>query len=167
MSVRMDESTDVAQQRDETTGGSTPAGREGRRSLLLVAILVVAVVVGVTLWRSGDGPEHQATATKDPAATPPDHDVVGLVADASGRGNDTGEIFEVTSNWELRWTRDGQGPFEIELLTESGVSRGVVVRGEDRPQGSTFLSETGRLRLKVTASDPWTTKVVAPGQAEE
>jgi hypothetical protein len=77
-----------------------------------------------------------------------------------GSGDETTTAFTAASNWEITWTAKPESDFSVELLDKDGASRGVIVTGKKKARGSTFVSEEGDFKLKVTASSPWTIEIV-------
>lgn len=83
-----------------------------------------------------------------------------VLLELEGTDEAISDHFEVKGNWELRWESRGQGPFSVELFTDDGTSRGIIVQGEGGEEGSAFASEEGRFSLLITAEGPWAIRVL-------
>jgi hypothetical protein len=77
-----------------------------------------------------------------------------------GSGDKTTKAFSAAANWQIIWAAKAGSGFTVELLDKNGVSRGDIVTGKKQAKGSTFVSEAGEFKLKVTASGPWTIAIV-------
>lgn len=137
-----------------------PDARPDRRrwwvllGLLLVAALAAAVALvtrdGSDTPRPGSSPSPTRGITQAP---------VRPVASFSGSGNETTATFGAALNWELRWTAEPGSGFTVELLNSSGASLGKVVTAGKRTSGSTFVSQAGSFKLRVTSKQAWTVSV--------
>jgi hypothetical protein len=141
------------------------AGSQPRkRRLLVVVIAIVVVAAAVTVvWlftRSDDKPAAAppgSTSTRTRASSPPAK--AGRVKSFSGHGNDVTKAFNVAANWEVRWRTGTRKAFAIELLGKGDESRGQIVLAKKKSTGSTFVSEAGHFKLKITAAGNWSVKV--------
>jgi hypothetical protein len=135
--------------------------RRGRAAFVVVAAAVIGLAVVAVATRSDDTPAARDRTTTTDATTPPTPGEPGLVATFSGSGNDTTDEFEVGPNWEVRWQASGPGPFSVELFTTTGQSRGRIVDRADRTEGATFIVESGRFTLQVSADGEWSIRVIS------
>jgi hypothetical protein len=138
----------------------TAEGRGGSRTILWVAVAVIAaVLIGLGLWLALGLGEGADTVADDPGEQPT---AVDGVAQFSGNGDDTTDSFEVAGNWQIEWETSGES-FQVELFTEDGSSRGVIVDSAGEAEGGTFVTEGGKFYLEVTADDDWTILILDGG----
>jgi hypothetical protein len=149
---------------DDPTGDREPNSR--LRIALVVLVVVIAAAVAILALNTDDDdvkPQGATTTTESnsqtTATTAADPDLAGHF---SGTGDDTSESFEVTDNWEIRW-QAADSPFEVELFTEDGSSRGTIVTSSGDVEGSTFVVEAGRFYLMVRTTGDWSVDIVDPG----
>jgi len=129
-----------------------------------IAAVVIAVVVIVAVFSNGadegaavpDRPSKTSTTSASPNSAPK----VGSLAKFSGRGDKTTTTFRAAANWEIKWGTQADKQFAVELLDKNGTSRGQVVVATKRVQGSTFVSEAGEFKLKVSATGDWSIEVI-------
>lgn len=107
------------------------------------------------------GDSGATTTTPVAASSEPAGAQVEPVAEFSGEGNETTESFDVEVNWELRWRVSEGERFAVELLTNDDVSRGHVVDATDKSEGTTFVSEAGEFKLRVSSDAPWSVQIVS------
>jgi len=148
----------------------TPGGRRLPRQRLMLfvwgalAAAVIAAVIIVAVLSNGsdkgagvtDRPSKTATTSASPSSAPK----VGSLAKFSGRGDKTTTTFRAAANWEIKWGTQAGKQFAVELLDKNGRSRGQVVVATKRAQGSTFVSEAGEFKLKVSATGDWSIEVI-------
>ena len=138
--------------------------RRPRRAILFVvnAVIVVVAVVAFLLTRDADEtsdsvvPVERSTSTSEDS--PP---AVDSLVELEGAGDDTTDVFAADLNWELRWSVGGEDAhFEVELFSEDGESRGVVIQDREESEGSTFVSEAGSFYLEVRSDGDWTIDIL-------
>lgn len=126
-------------------------------SVLLVLIFALGCTRGTTSQPpSGEASPPQSDAATDEASQPQGD----VILELEGDGEAISDHFSVKGNWELRWESRGSGPFTVELFTDDGTSRGIIVQGEGGKDGSAFASEEGSFSLLITAEGPWSIRVL-------
>jgi len=126
---------------------------------VIAAVIIVAVLSNGSDKGAGvtDRPSKTATTSASPSSAPK----VGSLAKFSGRGDKTTTTFRAAANWEIKWgTTRADKQFAVELLDKNGTSRGQIVVAAKRAQGSTFVSEAGEFKLKVSATGDWSIEVI-------
>ncbi|WP_157610592.1 hypothetical protein [Terrabacter sp. Soil810] len=141
-----------------------------RRPWLYVGVglaLVLALIVFFVARSQGAGAPAGAGRQGYPSPSPTSSPSAGTSAAKAGSlerfdGSDgkTTTTFKAASNWQINWEAKAGNGFTVELLDKQGVSRGEIVTAKKKAKGSTFVSEGGEFKLKVTASGPWTIGIV-------
>lgn len=134
-------------------------------SAALVALALVVVALLVIRSQGADEPGRagrpaSSSQSPSPSANSSPVATAESLARFEGSSNETTTAFAAASNWEIGWAAKPGSGFAVELLDKDGVSRGEVVTGKKKAKGSTFVSEEGNFKLKVTASGPWTIEIV-------
>jgi hypothetical protein len=153
----------------------TPGGRRlpHQRSMTFVwaalALIVMGVVTIIAVQANGsdndaevqDRPSEAATSSASPSPAP----TVGSLTKFSGDASKTTTTFRAAGNWELKWRTQRDRQFAVELLEKDGTSRGQIVTAKKKTEGSTFVSEKGEFKLKVTAAREWSIEIVGRSPA--
>jgi hypothetical protein len=143
---------------EEDVAHSVP-DRTSRRWWPWLALLVVIAAVAVVILLTRDDasePGPRSSASPSPGAT---RVTVSRVASYSANLGTTTDTFQAENNWQLRWSAPVGSGFAVELLKEDGTSLGTVVRGGKRSSGTTFVSQSGMFKLKVTSRSPWSIQI--------
>jgi hypothetical protein len=146
----------------DLSGGRPASSRRSRLyiggGLALVLLLIVFFVVrsqsADDQSSAGQPSSRSHSTTSTPAAK------AGSLARFDGSGDKTTTAFSAASNWEIAWQAQPGSGFTVELLDKDGVSRGEIVTGKKQAKGSTFVSEAGEFKLKVSASSRWKIGIV-------
>lgn len=130
--------------------------------------LVLALVVFFVVRSQGADPAGSAGRTAQPSSMAPSAQAAKAesLARFKGSGDKTTTEFSAASNWQIAWVAKAGSGFTVELLDKNGVSRGEIVTGKKQAKGSTFVSEAGEFKLKVTASSPWTIEIVGSASSK-
>lgn len=140
-----------------------------RRSWLYVGggLLLVLVLVAFFVIRAQSADEQvSAGRPASPSPSPALSTTIspttkaGSLARFDGSDDKTTTTFKAASNWRINWEARAGSGFTVELLDKNGVSRGEIVTAKKKAKGSTFVSEAGEFKLKVTASSPWKIGIV-------
>lgn len=99
-----------------------------------------------------------APSVAPPTAGPPtDPPPPTTILEIEGTGDEVSEPFEVVEGWQIVWQTDGTA-FAFAIRGDQDV--GQVVRQSGPSSGVTSIVPVGSFYLEITATGPWSIKVV-------
>ena len=144
------------------------------QSFRFPGVLVVAAIVGwlVGSWLASVGKESAAApspsasaisvASPAPFISPSPSSATpappgATILEMSGAGDMKGQSFAVTPGWQIVWQTQGQ---RFEFAVRGDQDLGRIVKQAGPASGATSLPTAGTFHVEVTATGPWSLKVL-------